>query len=147
MKYSLFNSQSIIGWILLLIAIIYGVSALQFPEGMGEPGPSFIPFILSVGMILCSIGIIIKGRTAKQSEESEEYRLGKKHLFLILILILFILLINFLGFIITSLLFLFFTFRLYGVAGYIRPSIYSVVLTTFVYVFFDLFLKVPLDLM
>lgn len=147
MKYSLFNSQSIIGWILLCISILYGINTLQFPKGAGEPGPAFLPFILAGGMLVCSIVIIGKSSIRQTSEEDVEYKIGSKHFLLVLFIMMFIILVTFLGFIITSLLLLFFTFRLYGVTGYIKPVLYSIALTAFIYLFFHIVLNVPLDLM
>jgi putative tricarboxylic transport membrane protein len=147
MKYSLFNRQSIIGWILLVFSLLYGINALSFPEGMNEPGPSFLPIILSIGMVICSIVIIFKNRIKQTSDDNLEYKIGKQHLLLVGFLVAYLILVPFLGFIITSVLFIFFIFRLYGVNGYIRPIIYSAVLTASIYVLFRLLLNVPLDLM
>jgi putative tricarboxylic transport membrane protein len=147
MKYSVFNRQSMIGWILLVLSILYGINALTFPEGMSEPGPSFLPIILSIGAVICSIVIIFKNRVIQASEDNPEYKIGKQHLLLVGYLAAYLILVPFLGFIITSVLFLVVIFRLYGVNGYLRPIIYSAVLTASVYVLFRLVLNVPLDLM
>jgi putative tricarboxylic transport membrane protein len=114
---------------------------------MNEPGPSFLPIILSIGMVICSIIIIFNNRVKQTSDDNPEYKIGKQHVLLVGYLAAYLILLPFLGFIITSILFIFIIFRLYGVTGYLRPILYSAVLTASLYVLFRLLLNVPLDLM
>ncbi|MBD1381993.1 tripartite tricarboxylate transporter TctB family protein [Metabacillus arenae] len=148
MKYSFFNREAVIGWALFLLSIIYGFLAIGFPKGGNEPGPSFLPLVLSGGMLVCSLIIVFKHRKVEEAkEENPAFRIGRKHLFLVIYLAIYLILLPVIGFIGMSLIFLFLTFRLYDNKGIFRPIIYSVILTFSMYGLFKLFLNVPLDLM
>ena len=55
------NDDVLSGGVLLLVAVGYGIVALGIPAGDGEPGPSFMPLLLSVALAGLSAVIVVAG--------------------------------------------------------------------------------------
>jgi putative tricarboxylic transport membrane protein len=50
----------------VVLAVVYFVGASGLPEGRGEPGPAFFPFILASVLLGLAVVIIIRGLRERQ---------------------------------------------------------------------------------
>jgi putative tricarboxylic transport membrane protein len=100
-----------IGVIISIYAITYGLG------GSGSPGPGFLPFLTGIGLVLLSLfllistlkdGIIINKQTEKFFPEKDSF---KKIILSISALILFGFILEYLGYLLTTLLFMMFMLK------------------------------------
>ena len=136
------------GYILLVIGLITAWSSIHLSMGrVKHPGPGFLPFGLALCLILLSLALIIKSWKGDVSlAPFWPKRTWLKPLLGVAILIFFALVVEWVGFLITT--FIFLTIWM-GVIERIRwgtiMSI-SVGTTVVLYLIFRLFLEVPLPM-
>ena len=141
------NSKSGIwaGVVILCLAIFSLVISFQYSySGIIGPGPGFFPIWLSVSLIILSILYIYESIKGKNVSE-EEWPTGqslKQILFIIMSLVLFLLLFVLCGFLVAGIIFL--TVLFYKEYKWFVTASLSVGITLFIYVMFNIVLKVHL---
>lgn len=137
----------IVGLILFVIGILAVILIQQFPvlEASSDPGPRLFPYIGSVGIILCSIGIFFR-----KNQGNEEDIVSKatviKSLFLIGILVVYGFSLEFLGFLISTPIFLFILITLFSndKKSYVKATAISLLISFLLYFIFQNFLNIIL---
>ncbi|MEW9672631.1 tripartite tricarboxylate transporter TctB family protein [Ammoniphilus sp. 3BR4] len=140
MNIKMINGEVGLALLLFLLSIAYGYSALSFPEGYGEVGPAFFPYLITIG--LAGISLILMVKSIKSSPV--KFTFSKPHFFLFLLLAGYCLLLPIAGFKAATIAFNVFVSRLYGFAGWVKPLIFSIIMTLLLYGLFAIILKVPL---
>jgi len=141
------NQEHIIGFICIAISLVILSITPTFPKGkaaIGLTGPAFFPNLLALIYIVCGIYQLWYG-TTKATEFSSLTFTAFKNLFIkketqtaylvIIMMVGFILLFDFLGFILTTYLFLFLFMRRLGVSV-LHSLFYSFILTGTIYFLF-----------
>ena len=137
------------GYILLIIGVITAWSAIHLSMGrLKHPGPGFLPFGLAIVLILFSLILIFTSRPKKGIAPAPFWprRVWLRPLLGVAILIFFALVVEWVGFLITTFVFLVIWM---GVIERVRwRTILSVSIgtTAALYLIFALFLDVPLPL-
>ena len=141
------NSKSGIwaGIVILCLAIFSLVISFQYSySGIVGPGPGFFPIWLSVSLIILSILYIyesIKGKNVSEEEWPTGHSL-KQVLFIMMSLVLFLVLFILCGFLVAGIIFL--TVLFYREYKWFVTASLSVGITLFIYVMFNIVLKVHL---
>jgi len=146
----------IVGIIALIIGLFFTLLSKDMPLliARGYPGPSFFPLILSIISIICGVILILK--SIKRLKSSKEFtsilkvdtfiRVFKDKEVLnaikfIFITVIYIALIPYLGFLLTSLIYMLLVQVVYGVSTFKALGISSVMIF-FIYILFIGILKV-----
>ena len=141
----------IIAIALLLLDAFWAFNTLALPADPSTPYDTrFFPFLIIGGLALCSVIFIIKGFTEKPKQMSDEDLIKceagnrKKVLMLILLVFVYIALFEFLGFFLSSLIYLIVAQIIFGVRSKVTlfavtPAILLVLNVVFVMAF-----KIPL---
>lgn len=141
------NSKSGIwaGIVILCLAIFSLVISFQYSySGIVGPGPGFFPMWLSISLIILSILYIyesVKGKNVSEEEWPTGHSL-KQILFIIMSLVLFLVLFVLCGFLFAGIIFLIVLF--YKEYKWFVTASLSVGITLFIYVMFNIVLKVHL---
>lgn len=134
------------GLFFAILAIVFFFLALQYPYNSPiGPGSGFFPVWICVILFICSVLLIVE--SIRNSAEFVEAFLPKgkqlREILLVLgALILYVALINFLGYILSSIIFLF-ILLCHNYKWYVSLTT-SVGVTLFLYLLFKVFLKIPL---
>lgn len=103
-------------------------------------GSKFFPYLASIGLILCGIGIIATGKKECREKEPFMPKGGLKRMsILIVVMAAYVLLLNIVGFLIASPVFLFVLVKILAGEKRVSPMFnisFSVLMTAFVHVFF-----------
>lgn len=138
----------LVGGILVLMGIIAAVSCMQIrvKGGSTDPGSRLFPMLASISLALCGLGVLL---SAARSEEKKFLdKNGWKRMGLsFVILVLYVLALKYIGFLISTVVFLFVVVGLLAdgkkVAMWSRV-LYSVVITVFAWYMFVKVLSMPL---
>lgn len=139
------------GLIWLILGIVFCVGAIKLNVGnLRDPGPGFLPLL--VGTLLVVLGLILifyPLSSELRERKNGEVQKSNWRTFLIPLLTLFILfgytlLLEYLGFLFTTFLFLFFLFKLGEPKRWLMPLIFSVSTVIFSYLIFDVWLQCQL---
>lgn len=131
-----------------LILIIFGIAAAIVVSGFSVPftwqypGPKAIPMLAVIGFIVCGAGIFIESTMSKKEEKA--FLAGKGWSKLggsVALLVLYLVLMNFIGFILSTLICLFLFVSYYArdaeqMPGIRNRVIFTVVFTLVVYVIY-----------
>ena len=132
--------------IVMLAALAMGVdSAVNFPEGYGEPGPSLFPLLISASVLMLGAWLVVTDIKQKNLGRPSSRTFGRVHVLLLTALIAYLLGMPWVGFVPSTLLLLTVLGLLFGFSGLWRPIALSVVTTSGLYLVFFILLKVPLD--
>lgn len=136
-----------VGFLSFLIGAIGLVASRQIylaESLIGVLGPRAFPGFLSIGLLL--LGAVLIFRAYGSEVKTEQVELGNVRLFLTIavIMIVYILLLEFLGYIIATVLFLGILFRLLGTRRLSRLSTVAIVTSVILYVGFHIGLHVSL---
>lgn len=129
------------GVVITIYAITYGLG------GSRSPGPGFLPFLTGIGLVLLSLALItstLRDRTLihKQTEKFfPEKDSSKKIILSISALLLFGLLLEYLGYALTTLLFMIFVLRLIGSRKWMTALLCSASTAICFYILFEMLLK------
>jgi uncharacterized membrane protein YGL010W len=130
----------------LIIGVLGAWSSTELSMGrFRHPGPGFLPFGLSIALILLSLTLILSRR--QKGTASKAFWPGRtwlRPLLGVAVLVFFALIVNPAGFLLTTLLFLILWM---GVIERIRLRsmiLISLAVTSSLYLIFSLFLEVPL---
>lgn len=136
----------IVGVILMLLGIVTYREAGFFPKGQTvEVQPGFYPQILAIVIFLFGLLLLLQSRhkIVKSSLSLKFTRDEIRPFLLIIILIAYLITFNFLGFIISTLLFIL-CVTLFLKGSFKNAIICSVVLVTSLYIIFKIAFKTPL---
>ena len=140
------------GLIWFILGTCVCIGSIKFGVGIFEkPGPGFMPFISGAflgfsGLILMLSSIAERLRVEEKQDGKEicakENR--KRPLFaLLLALFGYGLLLEFLGFLVTTFLFLFFLFKFTAPKAWVKPLVFSGITVILSYLLFSIWLRFP----
>jgi putative tricarboxylic transport membrane protein len=157
------NTNSIAGGILFVFAVIYTTLAFMIPASSfttAVVGPSVFPIVIGVLLAVTSLALLINGLLESRSkrvkdtesigngvlfEPEENHEQSSKNLFVIIVLLFgYILLFFSLGYVLSTILFIFSTTVYLDMENWIRNLIYSIVFPLVVFFLFKNVLSVYL---
>lgn len=136
--------------ILTAIAIFFIAIALNYPKaesyGTGVPGPGLWPICISIIILLCAIVLLIKQFKKKNEDEKIDiWNNNTKRVYLcMLILSIYVAVLNYLGFIISTIVMLFIFINWFAKKKWYFTLVISVVVTLSVYYIFKYVLNVSI---
>lgn len=131
----------------LAFTLFYLLNSLKIPLGtFSEPGPGFLPMILSIVGVAISLFLVVtsfkkKGITETNEDNKEN---PKKILWYIVFSIIFTLIFNSVGTIVAVFILTFGLSKVSGLRGWRAPLVLSLCFSVSIYVVFAILLKVPL---
>ena len=134
------------GYILLAIGVITAWSSTSLSMGkFRHPGPGFLPFGLALVLVILSLALILRSRTkGGSSKPFWAERTWLRPLLGVIIFILYAFFLGYIGFILTTFLFLIFWMWVIERIRWVTILSISVGVTTVLYFIFEYFLEVPL---
>ena len=134
------------GYILLAIGVITAWSSTSLSMGkFRHPGPGFLPFGLALILILLSLALILENRTkGGSSKPFWAERTWLRPLLGVIIFILYAFFLGYIGFILTTFLFLVIWMWVIERIRWVTILSISVGVTAVLYFIFEYFLEVPL---
>lgn len=144
------KSELVTGIILFCLSGIILLAAKDLPlkhPGTGF-GPGAFPFIVGIGMLLLSLLLIARSFFLKIYEKAtqEPPKSQWKPMNVLLTIMGYMLIMNLFGFLVSSILFLFVMTFIFGEKSYFVSAIYAGGVACLSYLFFSVWLKVPLPL-
>jgi hypothetical protein len=127
------------GSVLAVLAVVYFLGARALPSGQGEPGPVFLPYLLSAILLGLALVIIARGIRKRQSVDGALVRPAG----LIVLTILYAFSFTPIGFLVSTLLYAAGVVLLLRQRGW-RLLVIPVATTAFIYAAFVLGLGVAL---
>lgn len=134
--------------VIMAVAIIYLVLSYQLPDFIyTQVDADALP--KGLGYLLLGLSVLLFIQNVPETSEQKEKRtLKKEDLILLLItlgaLIIYVFFLEILGFVISTLVFLTVTMRLYGYMNWLRNVLVSVIFTLVLYFAFNYLLKIYL---
>lgn len=134
--------------VIMALAIFYLILSYQLPKfPFSQVDADVLP--LGLGYLLLGLAVILFIQNKPETEEQKEKRTLKKEDLILLLatlgaLLLYVFCLEFLGFVITTIVFLSLTMRMYGYMNWTRNVIVSLVFTLFLYFAFNYLLKIYL---
>jgi len=137
---------------LLMMAVgaiaVYEAVRLGFRWGMSGPDAGFFPFVLGVGVLICSLIVLFKGIRAYKKEGPGEGLVPEGGLKPILWVLLpsagMVILTALIGLHLAALCFLAFYMRAVGKIGWVKVVLVSVLVPMGLYILFDKLFLIPL---
>lgn len=138
--------EVMIGLILIAFSVLVLSMALQFPEGQQhDVGARFFPTFYAYLLIFLSLLLIFNNLKDIKEKGNEQVKAEwKKAVIGMICTVLFFLLMVFAGFLIATPIFLAGMMWIYDYRRPFRVILFTVLLTTFIYVVFSILLKVSL---
>lgn len=128
--------------------ILYDAVRLGYKWGMSGPEAGFFPFVLAIGILICSTIITIKGVMAYRKEGESEPLVpegGLKPILWVLIpSTVMVGLTALIGLHLAALCFLTFYMRVVGKIGWLKVALVSVLVPLGLYILFDKLFLIPL---
>lgn len=146
-----FIHRIIVATSILILAVIYffDVKDLKNPHDRLLISPVFWIMVILYPIIIWQ-EIREAKKTIHDSEEVEgdgdSYRLTKKVGFFMISVMIYLILLNYIGFIISTILFLPALMWILGTKSRLFPIIFSIIATGLLYLFFDILLGIPLPI-
>jgi hypothetical protein len=144
------KADIVVALILMAVGIIVLVDAIRlgFQWGMSGPEPGFFPFYMALGIILCTIFIVLKAiRTYKKEGPGKRLILAggfKQILWVLLPATAMVLLTELIGIHLATVLYLIFSMRVIGKMDWIKLILISLLVPLAVYIVFDKLFLIPL---
>jgi len=130
------------------VVILYDSIRLGFKWGMSGPEAGFFPFVLAIGLLICSTIILIKGIMTYRKGGEEEPLVpegGLKPILWVLIpSTIMVGLTALIGLHLAALCFLAFYMRAVGKIGWLKVALVSVFVPLGLYILFDKLFLIPL---
>ena len=142
------KSNIIFGILFIIFSIWVIVFTLNnFPAGVNNvPGPALFPILISSVMILASLFIIFHYLRTKEDEVVNWLSNDKKRVYLSMVIITtYIILVPIIGFYVMSFILLMGLIKWFRKKGFVYTAIVSVSILSFVYIVFNILLRVPLN--
>ncbi len=137
----------VVSIIMLILGGFVLYTTSSFPQVNGNVvGPEFFPRIIAIGLLILG-GILLIQNTIIKSEDKELKFFKKdnmKSYLVMLITLVYLIAMSFVGFVISSIIYLIILMIMYGIENKIKAVINSVVIVGIVYVVFNNLLSVPL---
>lgn len=140
------QTSRIVAVCVLLFAVVAAYYSSQLSFGKwSQPGPGFVPILVSVLMGVLSIADVVMEfrKDAVAPEEFANINWIRFFLFSALCLI-YVVLQKQIGFLLDTVICLFLMIKVAGIKGWIKPVLVSVLFSAFVWYVFTQLLKVPL---
>ena len=137
----------ILSCVLILLGIIVLISVSSFPSvGQNQiTGPAFFPGLLALILIGLSVALFISNYMGKDDRSTGLFDVyAKKAYITMAALFVYLIMINIIGFIIATPIILFGLISFYGMKGYPKVILSSVIITGIIYGAFKVLLAVPL---
>lgn len=132
-----------------LLAILTIIQSSLYPKGQdGIPGPGFFPILIAVLMVAASISLMIS--SLKMSPEQDETLVltskdNKRAYFAMGCMVAYVIIMPFVGFCVTTFLFLFGMIKWLSGYKYVKSCLISAIVIILIYVVFGMVLHVSLD--
>lgn len=136
-----------------ILVILIGIFALfqvkSFPQGQNNVvGPGFFPGLIAI--ILIVLGVILFAQSIRMKKDDDVKvnlfdKENKLAYIIMLITLVYLIAINYIGFIISSIIYLAILIVLYGEKNKLKALIYSSVISLVIYFVFNVLLNVPLQ--
>ncbi len=143
-----FNRDVISGGALLALALLYFRAAGKLPAGRDEPGPGFLPILLSFSLALIAVWILIGGlKNAAGQETGSETRVGLspwKPILALTLTALYATLFQILGFVLSTWLYTLSVTLLFRRDRPILPLLVPILSTATIYLLFEIGLGIRL---
>lgn len=135
----------------LILSIYVFLTASSFPTPPGNTiGPGYYPMLLSIGLLVMSSVLLIQTLLRVGKEEFEKFNIKSSEVIRFAVsfiaTVIYAIAMQFLGFILASVLYLFFLMYLLKNREYIKMSIISVGVSVSVYLIFSNVLNLTLPL-
>ncbi|MCR5732285.1 MAG: tripartite tricarboxylate transporter TctB family protein [Sphaerochaetaceae bacterium] len=146
MKKYLKSSDSVEGalfFVISVLGIIFSIKSHSMMDMDWKLSPYLFPLAISIMLFALSISLLIEGRKKEEAKKDKSVHYRDMLLY-ILICFIYYLLLPYVGFLVSTVVFLIFTFRLLGLKKWSMTILLSVVATLFVYILFARLLHVML---
>jgi putative tricarboxylic transport membrane protein len=114
----------------------------------GLPGPGLLPFLTGVALMLLSLSVLLSALYSKEKAESGGFSAAqgsyKRLLIALGALVAFGFVMNFIGYLITSFIFMLFMTRLINPKGWRTPLIVALATAVLSYIFFVVYMEIQL---
>ena len=148
------RNDRLIGLAVLVLGVlmVFRAFTLDFPEFANDPGPVFMPKVIGFLLILCAIGLLVWPQQPEEKKDAESVHKKKENQLKMVItavsLVIYAVLINFLGFFISTVLFLSFLTWFLSEVKNKKVVILSVtsglIITTTIFIVFEKLLSIIL---
>lgn len=130
------------------LVVLYDAVRLGYGWGMSGPEAGFFPFVLAIGVLVCSFFILLKGIKVYRKDGEKEPLIpegGLKPILWVLVpSTVMILLTALIGLHLAALCFLAFYMRAVGKIGWVKVVLVSVLVPMGLYILFDKLFLIPL---
>ena len=137
----------VVSIIMLILGGFVLYTTSTFPETSGNVvGPGFFPSIVAIGLLILGIVLFIQNTVIKSENREVEF-FGKdnmKSYLIMLITLVYLIGMSFVGFLVSSIIYLTILMIMYGIGSKVKAVINSAVIVGIVYVVFNNLLSVPL---
>jgi hypothetical protein len=147
-RYAVYRPGVWVSLFFLCVGAAFALSSWKLPGGQDEPGPGFMPLLVSVGLLVSIIWVLSKeavdSRKNVESAHSSE-AITWKHITLICALLAYYFVLPFAGFLISTCVMMLVMFKIFGLSGIVGPVIASLLSTGLVYISFVELLNISLN--
>ena len=151
------KNDRIIGIVLILVAIymFYYVNVAEYNQFGDDPGPTLLPLIIATGLTICGLGLVFWPKKQVDTETEDEQATGettgeprnvRKGVIIAVSIVTYVLLLQFVGFIISTIVFMVFAINYLAEIRTRKSMILSVaisaVVTLSVFFVFEHYLRI-----
>ena len=143
------KSNIFVSIIIILIGIFTLIEVKSFPQGQNNVvGPGFFPGIIATILIILGIILFIQSIRIKKDEDKKVNLFNKENKLAYIIMgitLIYLVAMNYIGFLISSIIYLTTLIILYGENNKIKSLIASTIISSAIYFVFSMLLNVPLQ--
>lgn len=143
------KSNIFVSIIIILIGIATLIEVKSFPQGQNNVvGPGFFPGIIAAILIILGIILFIQSIRIKKDEDIKVNLFDSENKLAYIIMgitLIYLIAINYIGFLISSIIYLTTLITLYGGKNKLKSLIASSVISSAIYFVFNILLNVPIQ--
>lgn len=143
------KSNIFVSIIIILIGIATLIEVKMFPQGQSNVvGPGFFPGIIAAILIILGIILFIQSIRIKKDEDIKVnlFNSENKLAYIIMgITLIYLIAINYIGFLISSIIYLTTLITLYGEKNKLKSLVASSIISSAIYFVFNILLNVPIQ--
>ena len=143
------KSNIFVSIIIILIGIVTLIEVKSFPQGQNNVvGPGFFPGIIAAILIILGIILFIQSIRIKKDEDIKVNLFDSENKLAYIIMgitLIYLIAINYIGFLISSIIYLTTLITLYGGKNKLKSLIASSVISSAIYFVFNILLNVPIQ--
>lgn len=143
------KSNIFVSIIIILIGIATLIEVKSFPQGQNNVvGPGFFPGIIAAILIILGIILFIQSIRIKKDEDIKVnlFNSENKLAYIIMgITLIYLIAINYIGFLISSIIYLTTLITLYGEKNKLKSLVASSIISSAIYFVFNILLNVPIQ--